>query len=115
MDDSAGAPSCLLNLPRHPAAPPLETASTGALRISAQPRQSEKLYLATRSTQPPDSQIVTSEKQSILLRQFHLRQQKRDRTEGEGDSEEKQSKKKRKKKDEQQPAADDDWTRADED
>ena len=63
----------LSDLPRHRAAP--ATIADSALAGGVQrDNTSSKIYLATHEhTQPPANQLVTTEKQNILLRQFHAR------------------------------------------
>ena len=64
-------PSALLaNLPRHPKAPP--SAAQNPVRVQAS--LTKALYIATHDRcQPPSDQIVQSERQNVLLRQFHAR------------------------------------------
>jgi len=81
-------PSALLaNLPRHPKAPP--SAAQNPVRVQAS--LTKALYIATHDRcQPPSDQIVQSERQNLLLRQFHARaerqiQERQKRASGEGD------------------------------
>ena len=63
------------NLPRHRAAPALDT------NILAKPTDRSKataLYIATHDRcEPPENQIVTTDPANILLRQFHARAEAR--------------------------------------
>ena len=75
---SAGA--LLANLPRHRAAPASQF-SSGSTPLRLVPERSTgALYIATHSrTEPPPDQIVSTEKQNILLRQFHAREEAKSR------------------------------------
>ena len=80
----------LLDLPRHECAP--ETDGAKGMRIAARVQASlnaKATYIATHDRcDPPPSQIVTTERQNVLLRQFHARaDKKRDRARRSGGSE----------------------------
>ena len=67
------AADLLRDLPRHRAAPP-ELAEPPATCVHRDSNNMAKVYLATHErTQPPANQVITTEKQNILLRQFHAR------------------------------------------
>ena len=64
----------LRDLPRHRAAPPVldDLPATCVTRDSN--TNKGKVYIATHQwTQPPANQVISTEKQNILLRQFHAR------------------------------------------
>ena len=65
----------LSDLPRHKAAPANYVPPAGTIR--AQASSPARTYVATHSTEPPAGQIVTTETQNILLRQFHAKNDKR--------------------------------------
>ena len=61
----------LSDLPRHKAAPANYVPPAGTIR--AQASSPARTYVATHSTEPPANQIVTTETQNILLRQFQTK------------------------------------------
>ena len=63
----------LRDLPRHKSAPPgLERLPAAATVLRYQ--TSQKTYVATHSTQPPPDQVITTETQNILVREFLSKQ-----------------------------------------
>ena len=67
----------LHDMPRHPAAPAM---SGEALKPQQRVADDSKTYLARHErTQPPASQVVTTETQNALLRQFRARAESRQR------------------------------------
>ena len=88
--------SLLQDLPRHHAAPAISEALRPVQRIGS---DNSKMYLATHDrTEPPDNQVVRTEVQNALLRQFKARveakRQKRASSDAGKDEEEPRAKRK---------------------
>ena len=67
----------LKDLPRHRAAPPT-LGNIATAKPVQRDQANNRVYIATHEfTQPPATQIVTTERQNILLRAFHARADKR--------------------------------------
>ena len=74
---SKGRSALLSDLPRHRAAPNVELLAA-AKPVQRDNNVTKHVYIATHDrTQPPADQVVTTERQNILLRQFHARNESR--------------------------------------
>jgi hypothetical protein len=76
MAAAQGVSQLLTNLPKHKAAPhalAIWTKERTVLRVTSRTSTS-KTYIATHTrTEPPPDQMITTEKQNIILRQFSMR------------------------------------------
>uniref|UniRef100_A0A7S2GB91 DET1- and DDB1-associated protein 1 domain-containing protein n=1 Tax=Haptolina brevifila TaxID=156173 RepID=A0A7S2GB91_9EUKA len=72
MQQQQRVSSLLANLPKHHAAPASLSRGDTLLKVIDRPA----LYIATHNrTEPPANQVVTTEKNYLLLRRFHAREE----------------------------------------